>query len=101
MVTKTIEEMEALTPEQRVAHFADEEMTVFGRNKLNEPNFQRDKTGQPIEQGIGSPGHQSLNSLVAIRKYEGEDAYRAAVAKVWKESPDHAKRLNLPKLGAA
>jgi hypothetical protein len=94
VVTKTIEELEVMSPEEKRAHFAEEEKIVFGHN------FQRDRTGQPIEQGIGSPGHQSLNSLVAIRKYEGEDAYRAALAKVWKDSPDHARRLNLPKAAA-
>lgn len=97
MVTKTLEELEVMTPEQIAAHRADEELTVFGRNKLGEPSFTRDKNGAPVEQGIGAPGRETGNHFVAIRKYEGEDAYFKACADVWKKNPDHAKRLNLPK----
>ena len=95
MVTLTQEEFQVLGPDERKAHLAEEEKIVFGHN------FQRDRTGQPVEQGIGSPGHQSINSLAAIRKWEGEEAYQAAVAKVWKENPEHAQRLNLKKPGKA
>jgi hypothetical protein len=97
VVTLTTEEFEVLTPEERKAHMAQEEMTVFGRTTTNEPAFQRDAKGNPVERGIGSPGRQSVNSLAAIRKWEGEDAYQAAVDAVWKNNPEHAKRLNLPK----
>jgi hypothetical protein len=97
MVTLTQDEFAALSPEKQTAHLAAEEMTVFGRTVTGEPDFQRDKTGKPIEHGIGSPGHETGNHLAAIRKYEGEEAYQAAVAKIWKENPDRAAALNLPK----
>ena len=95
MVTLTQDEFGALTPEQRAAHLAAEEKIVFGQD------FQLDKAGNPIELGIGSPGRPSLNSLQAIRKYEGEEAYQAAVAKLWKDNPEAAQRLNLPKRRAS
>ena len=95
MVTLTQDEFGALNPEQRAAHLAEEEKIVFGHN------FRRDAKGNPIEVGIGSPGRPSLNSLQAIRKYEGEEAYQAAVAKLWKDSPEAAQRLNLPKRRAS
>src|ERR1700733_2884525 len=79
MVTKSPEELEALSPEQMKAYLADEEMTVFGRNKLNEPAFERVK-GVPQENGIGSPGRESGNHLASIRKYEGEEAYGTATS---------------------
>jgi hypothetical protein len=94
MVTKTIEEMEALTPEERVAHFAAEEKIVFGQN------FQRDRNGIPVENGVGAPGRESLNHLTALRKYEGEDAYQTAVAAIWKRDPEYAQKLGLKKRGA-
>jgi hypothetical protein len=95
MVTLTQEEFQVLGPEERKAHLAAEEKIVFGQN------FERDRNGRPVEAGIGSPAQQSINSLAAIRKWEGEEAYQAAVAKVWKENPEHAQRLNLPKRRAS
>jgi hypothetical protein len=96
MVTLTTEEWAALGdpdkgggPAKQQAHLAAEEKIVFGND------FQRDAKGNPVEQGIGSPGRPSLNSLQAIRKYE-EEAYQAAVAKLWKDNPEIAKKLGLP-----
>jgi hypothetical protein len=97
MVTKTLEELEVMTPDQIAAYHADEELTVFGRNKLNEPSFTRDKNGKPVEQGIGAPGRETGNHFASIRKYEGEDAYFKACSALWKSNPDHAKKLNLPR----
>lgn len=98
MVTLTQDEFAALgDPAKQAAHLAAEEMTVFGRTVTNEPAFQRDRAGKPIEQGVGSPGHETGNHLAAIRKYEGEEAYQAAVAKIWKDNPERAAQLNLPK----
>lgn len=72
MVTKTMEELDAMTPAQKKAHFAEEEKIVFGAD------FKKVK-GEPVEQGIGSPGHENSNHFAAIRKYEGEDAYKKAL----------------------
>lgn len=77
MATKTTEELDAMTPEERKAHRAEEEKIVFGTD------FKKVK-GKPVEQGIGSPGRETPNHLNAIRKYEGEEAYKAALAKAKK-----------------
>lgn len=90
MVTKTTEELELMTPEDRKAHFASEEKIVFGTD------FEK-KKGVPVEQGIGAPGRESRNHFMALRKHEGEDAYREAYDEFVKRNPEGAKRLNLPK----
>ena len=95
MVTLSPSEFELLTPEERKVHLAEEEKIVFGHD------FQRDRNGNPIEQGIASPGRETSNHFAAIRKYEGEEAYLAAVDAVWKTDPENAKRLNLPKRRAS
>lgn len=77
MVTKTMEELDSMTPEERKAHRAEEEKIVFGTD------FKKVK-GKPVEQGIGSPGRETPNHFAAIRKYEGEEAYKAALAKAKK-----------------
>jgi hypothetical protein len=94
MVTLTTEEFEVLTSEQRTAHLAAEEVTVFGHG------FQK-RDGRPVEQGVGAPGRESVNSLAALRKWEGDDAYQAAVAAIWKRDPAYAERLGLPKRRAS
>ena len=79
MVTKTEAELAELTPAQRAAHFAAEEETVFGKG------FQRDRHGQPIEQGIGSPGRESEHHWNALEKAEGKevaDRAREAAARL-------------------
>lgn len=73
MVSKTPEEWDAMTLAERKAHMAEEEKIVFGHD------FKKVK-GQPVEQGIGSPGRENSNHFAAIRKYEGEEAYKKAVA---------------------
>ncbi|SHH38241.1 hypothetical protein [Bradyrhizobium erythrophlei] len=93
MVTLTPEEMQVLTPEQRAAHQAAEDLIVFGQDA------KLDGHGNYIEQGVGSPGRESINHLAAIRKAEGEDAYQAAVDAIWKRNPAHAERLGLKKRG--
>jgi len=79
MVTKTMEELDAMTPEEKRLHRAEEEKIVFGTD------FKKVK-GKPVEQGIGSPGRETPNHLNAIRKYEGEEAYQAALAKAKKKA---------------
>lgn len=90
MVTKTTEELDAMTPDEKKAHFAAEEKIVFGEDIEK-------KKGAPVEKGIGSPGRETNNHFAAIRKYQGEEAYQEALAEIWGRDPDRAKKLNLPK----
>ncbi|QQN62121.1 hypothetical protein JIR23_21215 [Bradyrhizobium diazoefficiens] len=77
MVTLTLEEMEVLSPEQRVAHQAEEAKIVFGHD-------HRVIKGRPVEQGIGAPGRETENHYASIRKYEGPEAEKKARAKAAK-----------------
>lgn len=72
MVSLTPEERSVMTPAELKAHQAEEDKIVFGSD------FKRVK-GKPVEQGIGSPGRETPNHLAAIRKYEGEEAYKLAL----------------------
>lgn len=90
MVTKTQEEWDLMDPAEQKAHLAAEEKIVFGTD------FQKRK-GQPVEQGIGSQGRETHNHFVALRKHEGEDAYRDAYEEIAKRDPERLKKLNLPK----
>src|SRR5215472_11286381 len=80
--------------EKEIEELALEEVNkaVFGFD------YKRDRKGNPIQQGIGSPGHETTNHFTSIRKYEGKDAWEAAVKELWNRDPDHAKRLGLPKI---
>jgi hypothetical protein len=78
MVSKTPAELAEMTPAERKEHFAAEERTVFGAD------FKRDKHGRPIEQGVGSPGHEDERHFAAIRKYEGIEAEQKARAEAAK-----------------
>lgn len=53
---------------------AVQDRVVFGHD------HRRDKKGNPIEQGIGAPGHETENHFRAIGKYEGPEAEKAARA---------------------
>jgi hypothetical protein len=56
--------------------------------------------GEPVEQGIGSRGRETMNHFNSVRKYEGDEAYWSEVARVWKDHPKHAEKLakqGLPK----
>ena len=57
---------------------------------------RQDRHGNWIEQGIGSKGHETINHFAALRKFEGEESYRRAVAEIWKRDPSHAQKLGLP-----
>jgi hypothetical protein len=96
MVTKTPEELAAMSPEEIKEHQRDEEMTVFGRTRLNEPDFKKVK-GQPVEMGVGSPGRENGNHFAAILKYQGVEAHQEALRDIWKRDPERAKKLSLPK----
>ena len=50
--------------------------------------------GEPVEQGIGSRGRETINHLSSVRKYEGEDAYWSEIARICKETPKHAEKLH-------
>jgi hypothetical protein len=58
--------------------------------------YPRDRKGNPIERGIGSDLNPSGNHFAAIRRWEGEHAYQAALKKIWRDSPDKARQLGLP-----
>jgi hypothetical protein len=65
-------------------------------------DYKRDRHGRPIEQGIGSLGNESLNHFHALKKNEmagtePQGAYDRAVARLWKENPEHAKKIGLPR----
>lgn len=67
MVTKTVEEWDAMSPGERKQHLAAEEKIVFGHDVKH-------KGKVPIEQGIGAPGRETDNHFRAIEKYEGKEA---------------------------
>jgi hypothetical protein len=64
---------------------------VFGHDA------KKDRKGNYMEQGIGSPGNETHNHFAAIKKYEGKEAYEAAVRELWKRDPERAEKLGLPK----
>lgn len=72
-------------------HFDDEDAAVYGFDA------KKDRKGKRQQQGIGAPGHETGNHFAAIRRYEGEEAYREAVMDLWKRNPKGAERLGLPK----
>jgi hypothetical protein len=58
-------------------------------------DFRQDKQGRPIVQGIGAPGNENGNHFAAIRKWQGEVRYQAALKEIWKRDPNHARRIGL------
>jgi hypothetical protein len=63
---------------------------VFGHDA------KRDRNGEFIQQGIGSPGHETANHFASILRWEGRERWEIAVRDLWKRNPEHAKRLRLP-----
>jgi hypothetical protein len=59
-------------------------------------DYKTDRHGNPIPQGVGSPGHESYNHFASIRRYEGQAAYERAVREIYRRSPDHARKIGLP-----
>jgi hypothetical protein len=59
---------------------------------------RRDSKGNRIQQGVGSPGHETGNHFAAIRRWEGKEAWEAAVREIQKRDPDRHAKLGLPKL---
>jgi hypothetical protein len=58
---------------------------------------KKDSKGNFIPQGIGAAGYETGNHFAAIRKYEGEAKYQAAIRKMWKENPERAAKIGLEK----
>jgi hypothetical protein len=58
-------------------------------------DYKKDRHGNPIPQGIGSPNHETTNHFSSIRRYQGEAKYQAAVRKMWKENPERARKIGL------
>jgi hypothetical protein len=73
MTTRTREELEEMTAEERRIHFENERRAVFGYD------YKTDKHGRPIEQGRGSPNNPTLQSMGALLATEGMDAYNKAI----------------------
>ena len=59
-------------------------------------DYKTDRDGNPIQQGIGAPGRESVNHFASIRRYEGQAAYERAVREIYRRSPDHARKIGLP-----
>jgi hypothetical protein len=72
VTSKTPDEIALMSPEERAAWRAEEDMHVFGAG------FRRDRNGKPIEQGLGSIDNPTENSFRAIEKFEGKAAADAA-----------------------
>ena len=65
-------------------------------------DHKKDRQGNPIEQGIGSKGHETKNHFAALKKaeqmgLEPAGAYDRAVGEIWGRDPDRAQKLGLPK----
>lgn len=61
-------------------HFRAVQANVFGHD------HKTDRHGNPIEQGIGSPGNMTRNCVEAYRKYgKGEDGYTEHLALMEKQ----------------
>jgi hypothetical protein len=77
----------------------DEEMDRQALQKVDEAVYgadaKKDRHGNYIPQGIGAPGNENGNHFQALLKYQGRDAYNAAVAEIFKRDPDRARRLGL------
>lgn len=80
---------------------SDEDMDKLALQANDEAVYgfdaKKDRKGNYIPQGIGSPGHETANHFNSIRRYEGKEAYEAALREIWKRDPDHAQKLGLPK----
>jgi hypothetical protein len=68
LVTKTQDELNEMRDqidrgEPIKQYYADEARNVYGHD------FKRDRSGKPIEQGVGSAQNMTRNSIEAFRKY--------------------------------
>jgi len=61
-------------------HYAAVEANVFG------VDHKKDRAGKPIEQGLGSPGNQTRQSIEAYRRWnQSEPDYERNLARMEKE----------------
>jgi hypothetical protein len=63
-------------------------------------DYKRDRNGKPIEQGVGSPGNESINHFISLKKAEQAGiepfgSYDKAVAAMFKRDPERARKLGL------
>lgn len=73
------------------------EAAVFGADA------KRDRNGNFIQQGIGSPGHETANHFAGILRWEGREAHDRAVRAAFKRDAAHARSIGLvepPRLNA-
>jgi hypothetical protein len=57
---------------------------------------KQDNSGNYIQQGIGAwPHNLAENHFSAIRKWEGEAKFQAALKRIWKDNPDRARKIGL------
>jgi hypothetical protein len=59
-------------------------------------NCPKDSKGNYVPQGVGSRGRENGNHLRSILKYEGPAAYEKELRRIWKDTPDHARKIGLP-----
>jgi hypothetical protein len=67
-LTPSPTEFASWSPEERAENRRKAATNVFGADHKVDP-----KTGQPIEQGIGSPGRETENHFKALEKAEGRE----------------------------
>jgi hypothetical protein len=76
-----------LPPDAIKQHFLAEKNNVFGYD------HKVDRHGKPIEQGVGSAGNQTLNSINAYKKYgAAEPEYERNLARMEKELAEANER---------
>lgn len=104
-VTYTREELDAMRDEEArgvvprgfLADLKERiDKAVFGHD------FKRDSRNRPIEQGLGSPGHETSQHYAALLRnemlgVEPKGAYRRAVTDQWRRDPQKAEALHLPR----
>jgi hypothetical protein len=57
---------------------------------------KRDAKGNFIQMGVGSKGRETGNHLASILKYEGPVAHQKELRRIWRETPDHARKMGFP-----
>jgi hypothetical protein len=106
MVTRAPEELDEMRrqiaagdlPADAIEKYYEEERrNVFGHD------HKTDAKGNPIEQGIGSKGRESLNHFNAMLQNEqrgviAPGTYKAAISELWKRDPTRAEKLGLQRL---
>jgi len=79
---------------------SDAELDAIGaeaeRKDVYGHDYKTDRQGRLIPCGIGSKGRETINHLNSILRYEGRAAYEKELRRIWKETPDHARRSGFP-----